>query len=254
MKIVKKLWFKITISIMMIVILISAVFFVYVNNYYKADEVAISVLKGNDVVSVSEYDNYYLFTNNSHNSKVGYIFYPGGKVEAKSYDPLMNLLAVKGITCVLLKEPFNLAVFAPDLANEPISTVNGITNWYVGGHSLGGVMASSYAASYSDKINGLILMGAYPYKNLASTNLRMLSFYGSNDGVLNLEEFEKNKVNAPKDSTYFEIQGGNHSYYGNYGEQDGDFKSDITQFEQQEIVASEILNWIQISLTSVVSQ
>lgn len=244
MKIFKKLWFRIIISIILIFLITLLTFLKYVDNYYKADEIALSELNGTDEVSVSEYNNYYLFSKNNYESTIGYIFYPGGKVEAKSYSPLMTLLANKGITCVLLKETFNLAVFSPNLADDPISSITNINKWYVGGHSLGGVIASSYAASHSDKLSGLILMAAYPYKSLSNTNLRMLSFYGTNDGVLNMKDFEKNKVNAPNDSTYFEIKGGNHGHYGNYGEQKGDLQAAITQSEQQEIVASEIVNWI----------
>ena len=41
----------------------------------------------------------------------GFIFYPGGKVEAVAYEPLLKALASEGMLCVLVEMPFRLAVF-----------------------------------------------------------------------------------------------------------------------------------------------
>ena len=50
-------------------------------------------------------------------SKIGIIFYPGGKVDPMAYEPLMKSLAEKGFFCVLIKMPYNLAVFGIDSAD-----------------------------------------------------------------------------------------------------------------------------------------
>ena len=41
-----------------------------------------------------------------------------------------------------------------------------------------------------------------------------------------------------------EISGGNHAYFGNYGEQKGDGKATITREEQQKIAVKEIMEFI----------
>lgn len=246
MKIYKKIWFKVIIVILIILILLLTSFLIYASNYYRADEIAINSLKGNDQVIVNQENKFLSFSNKNNESTIGFVFYPGGKVDETSYSPLISLISEKGITCIILKEPLNLAVFEPDLADYAIGKYHNIKQWYVGGHSLGGVIAASYASTHSDKVKGVILMGSYPIKSLKEKNLRMISFYGNKDGVLNLENFEKNKINQPEDTTYYEIQGGNHAYYGNYGEQEGDLKASITRQEQQEIVAEQIIKWLSV--------
>lgn len=244
MKIYKKIWFKVIIAILIIFTLLTTSFLIYASNYYRADEIAVNTLKGNDQSIVNNENKFLSFSNKNKESTIGFIFYPGGKVDETSYAPLMNLISEKGITCIILKEPLNLAVFEPDLADYALEKFPNIKEWYVGGHSLGGVIAASYASKHSDKIKGVILMGSYPINSLKEKKLRMISFYGNKDGVLNLENFEKNKINQPEDTTYYEIQGGNHSYYGNYGEQEGDLKASITRQEQQEVVVNQITKWL----------
>jgi len=49
-----------------------------------------------------------------------------------------------------------LAVFDINAANRAVSALPQITRWYVGGHSLGGVMASTFAAANTDKVEGVV--------------------------------------------------------------------------------------------------
>ncbi len=65
------------------------------------------------------------------------------------------------------------------------------SHWYMGGHSMGSSIASSYIAEHPENIDGLILLASYPIKNLNNTNISVLSIYGSNDGVINFENYEK---------------------------------------------------------------
>jgi len=144
----------------------------------------------------------------------------------------------------LIKMPFNLAVFNVNAANKAISEVSNITTWYISGHSLGGAMASSYAASNADKLSGIILLGAYPSSDLSKTNLRLLTMYGSDDEVLNKNKLSETKINAPSNSLYYEIEGGNHAGYGDYGVQKGDGTATISGNEQQNIVTDKIIKFI----------
>ena len=82
-------------------------------------------------------------------TKCGFIFYPGGKVEYTAYAPLM---------CVLLKMPLNLAVLDVNAADSVFDMFPEISSWYIGGHSLGGSMAASYALENTDKLEGLVLL------------------------------------------------------------------------------------------------
>ncbi len=105
-------------------------------------------------------------------------------------------------------------------------------------------MASIYASKNEDLIEKIILLAAYPSVDLSCYNLKMLSIYGSRDKVLNRDIFEENKSNAPKDTCYFDINGGNHAYFGSYGQQDKDGKASITAKEQQDITVRKIVSFL----------
>lgn len=157
------------------------------------------------------------------------IFYPGGKVEPTAYLPLMASCAEEGILCVLVPMPLNLAVLNSDAAAEIPERFPEVEHWYMAGHSLGGSMAASFSAD-ADWVEGLILLAAYSTEDV--TDLPTLSIYGSEDGVLNMEKYEKYRSNLPADFTEVVLEGGNHAYFGVYGEQDGDGEATITNLEQ----------------------
>lgn len=55
-------------------------------------------------------------------------------------------------------------------------------------------MAASYVSKHADSFDGLILLGAYSTADISETALRVLSVYGSEDGVLNRSKYEKIRV------------------------------------------------------------
>ena len=71
------------------------------------------------------------------------VFYPGARVEASTYAPLMQETAASGIDCFLMKMPANLAIFGINRADVVRSDIAGYSydHWYIAGHSLGGMMA-----------------------------------------------------------------------------------------------------------------
>ena len=235
---------KIILSIVMVLILslIGGTVY-YINDYYKADEVAVSLITAPKTnVTVTEENGVYTF--NSENATKGVIFYPGGKVEAIAYAPLMQALAEKGVLSVLVTMPGNLAVLDMNAADGIREKYPEIESWYMSGHSLGGSMAASYIAENSKEFDGIILLASYSTADLSNSGLDVLSLYGSNDGVLNMEKYEEYKSNLPEDFREVVITGGCHAYFGAYGEQEGDKKATITREEQVEITVNEILQFI----------
>ena len=215
----------------------------YLHEYYKAESEAIEVYeqgKDKGTIYASESDPENLILKAEEETDKGILFYPGGKVEYTAYLPLLESLRSKGYDVVLIKMPFNLAFFDMDAAEDVLVDMKDelpeVTNWYVMGHSLGGVAASSFAADNSDGISGLILLGAYDYGKYDEENT--LIIYGSEDIRLDLT-----KINADK-SEVLKIEGGNHAWFGNYGEQEGDGKASISQKEQQKITVEKIVDWI----------
>lgn len=227
---------KITIiSVLSVIVLAMGGFYFYVMDYYEAEEVVSAELLVADYgTTIEEVGKLTIFTPKENLTKTGFIFYPGGKVESTAYTIMLSQLANRGITVVLVKMPFNLAVFDINAANDVFKEVEGIDNWYLGGHSLGGAMASSYFEQNGAKVKGGVLLGAYP-TNDAKTPI--LAVYGENDRVL-----DHTKLKSV--DTTVEIKGGNHAYFGNYGDQKNDGKATISRESQQQQTIQAIMEFI----------
>lgn len=204
-------------------------FYIYTLDYYRADEQATEIIADAKIVGKMT-----VFNPEDDAAKTGLIFYPGGKVEASAYAPLLKAISDEGIKCILIEMPFNLAVFGIDSADMVYEMFPEVEKWYLGGHSLGGAMASSYVNKNSDKLNGLILLGAYPVND---SKIPTLAIYGTEDNGLDITKLQDvdNKL---------ELSGGNHSYFGNYGEQKGDGRASISREKQQELTVAAIIEFI----------
>jgi pimeloyl-ACP methyl ester carboxylesterase len=156
----------------------------------------------------------------------------------------MRALASGGVTAILVDMPFNLAVFNPMRADGIKELYPDIQNWYMAGHSLGGSMASSYISTHTAEFKGLILLASYSITDLRDSGISVLSIYGSNDGVMNRDSYEDNKVNLPHGFTERVIEGGNHAYFGMYGEQAGDGVASVSNTEQINTSANLIIDFI----------
>lgn len=205
--------------------------YAYVADFYRADEAALAAMAyQTDEVQIKEDGNITWFV--PQESIAGLIFYPGGKVEHTAYAPLLRACAEQGFLCALVRMPGNLAVLGTNAADGLQEKHPEITTWYIAGHSLGGAMAANYAAAHSDDYSGLILLATYSTKDLTQTPLRVLSVYGSEDGVMNRENYKKNWANLPVDTTEVILEGGCHAQFGSYGPQDGDGTPTISGEEQ----------------------
>lgn len=213
------------------ILILFAAFFLYVSDFYKADAAALNLLKNQSNLKEIG-DVTILYPSNPGDTAL--IFYPGAKVEASAYLPILEKIEQSGITCVLVKMPFHMAIFDSNAADDIYELLPDIKNWYIGGHSMGGAMASSYASKNSAKVKGLILLGAYVYGEYPPQ--KALTIYGS----LN-SDLEKN---IDYTENILVIEGGNHAQFGNYGEQKGDLPATISREEQQDIAVKEIVRFI----------
>ena len=208
---------------------------IYINDDYRASEEAMAMIEtpASEIHLIVDEEGRMIFE--PEEATAGVIFYPGGKVEAESYAPLLSALAKEGILSVLVPMPANLAVLDVDAAEGIVEHYGDVENWYMAGHSLGGSMAASYLSEQtdSDYFKGLILLAAYSTEDFSATDLNVLTIYGDQDKVLNKDKYEKNYINLPVDYTREEvIKGGNHAQFGDYGVQDGDGKAKISAKEQ----------------------
>ncbi len=219
-----------------VVVVLTAAFFIYTGVYYKAAPDALSALSGDDTVVVSETVDGWLFDGPSDD--VLLIFYGGGKVEEEAYAPLMREIAEGGVDTYLVKMPFHLAVLDSGKADKVIASTS-YDRYIVGGHSLGGSMAAYFAANEPNKVDGVVLCAAYATEKLDG-RLKVVSAYGTQDGVLDFKNYEDNKPNLPAGFTELVIDGGNHSGFGCYGFQKGDGEAQIEQSAQRALTVSAV--------------
>lgn len=211
------------IAVLVLLVVLAALagaFFWYVSDYYRAEESATALLTEDDSITVQ--DNLTILPS-AQPSDMAVIFYPGAKVEATAYLPLLDQIRQTGVTCILVDMPFHMAIFDGDAAQTVIDQFPDIAHWYITGHSMGGAMASQFAADHPDEVDGLILLGAYIYGDYPPEDT--LTIYGSlNQSVEDHLDYTENVV---------EIAGGNHAQFGNYGPQKGDTPATISTEEQQ---------------------
>ena len=233
---------KIRILIMMtaaVFIVIAAAFFVYVQDYYHAQGRRSALIKSSRTVTVKEMREGYFF--DGPGTKKAMIFYPGAKVEETAYAPLMRKLSDSGTDCFLVKMPFRLAVLGKNRAGKIIKDYS-YDRWIMAGHSLGGVMACSFAADNENSVSDIVLFASYPDEKIPE-NMRLLLLRGENDGVLDIQEYEESRTYWPENSTQYVVKGGNHAGFGMYGKQDNDGQSKVTKEEQKKAM-SFLLDWL----------
>ena len=203
---------------------------------------AYGALQSDSAVAVSV-GNWLLFRPVAANASKGFIIYPGGRVDYRSYAPAAHAIAAEGYLCVIVSMPLNLAVFGVNVASDVIHTYPQIRSWAIGGHSLGGTMAAQFAYDHPLKVQGLVLWAAYPASgtNLTQQSLLVTTIHGTKDGLVTSTQIDASLKLLPPNTVSVEIAGGNHAQFGWYGEQPGDNAATIPRTAQQRQVINATL-------------
>lgn len=218
---------------------------VWLNITYSPNDTALNYMIERKEVEIIEEDFGLSFVPSKEEKSTGIIFYPGGKVESTAYSPLAFKLAEEGYMVTIVQMPFNLAVLDVDKGKEVIKHYEDVEEWYIGGHSLGGAMAGSFAYDYKDLIKGVFFLGAYPVEDLSDSKLDVLLINGSLDTIVDQDRLEEAKILIPESSNNIIIQGANHSQFGSYGLQNNDQAAEISFEEQQEETIELIINLVE---------
>ncbi|MFK8795029.1 alpha/beta fold hydrolase [Planococcus plakortidis] len=236
-------------TLVLLVILSFTIFFIWSQDTFEtvdADQIEMEEV-------IEPEDGWYIYR--AENAEKGLILYPGAKVEPEAYGYLAQELSKQNITVAIPSVRLNLSILDVSKADEIIESDDSI-KWYVSGHSMGGAAAAMYADQHLNRVNGLILLGAYAASNdyLSESNLPVLSISGSEDGLSTPEKIKENSSNLPESTDFIEIPGGNHAYFGVYGSQSGDNEAQITVSEQQEIIVELIVDWLENNHSSSQSE
>lgn len=212
----------------------AAVFLIWAANPLGPMPEALQAMQSDDLVQVTD-QGWLVFDPVSGSADTGFILYPGGRVDYRSYAPLARLIALHGYKAVIVPMPLSLAVFAPSRAENVIASFPAINNWAIAGHSLGGAMAASFTNNNPDLIDGLIFLAAYPAASddLSNSQVITASIFGTLDGVAPPDQIRNSQDLLPETTRWFPIEGGNHAQFGWYGPQNGDNPATISREEQQ---------------------
>ncbi|WP_418286811.1 alpha/beta fold hydrolase [Halorubrum sp. DTA46] len=188
------------------------------------DAAALAAVEDDPDVTVERFDDRTVVRSGPVTEEtVGLAYYPGARVNPESYVPTAAaIVSDRDVAVVVVEMPLNLAVLAPDRADDARDAVPKVESWAVGGHSLGGAMACRYAAENADEVDALVLHASYCDRDISETDLRALTVLGAADGVIDSERERESRANLPADARIVELDGVNHAGFGAYGPQRGD--------------------------------
>jgi hypothetical protein len=238
--------YKVIIAVLLVVMVVLVGFVVWAETPPEPMPQAYAALKSDSDVTVTM-NQWLVFTPVNSSSNVGFIIYPGGRVDYRSYAPEAHALAAQGYLTVIVPMLLNLAVFSENAANDIIASYPQITSWAIGGHSLGGTIAAQFCHDNPGKIEGLVLWAAYPESgtNLTTSNLLVTTIHGSEDGLVSGTQIEDSLMQLPPSTVRVEIAGGNHAQFGWYGNQQGDNAAKISRELQQSQIVNATLQLLQ---------
>ncbi|NOT04855.1 MAG: alpha/beta hydrolase [Anaerolineales bacterium] len=192
---------------------------------------ALAALQSGSNVTVTT-DDFITFRPSNLQPETSFIFYPGGRVDYRSYAVPLHAIAEQGYLVVLVPVKLNMAFFDINAANPVFEKYPEIQHWAVGGHSLGGVASALFAKDHP-QVEGIVFWASYPADDsLKNSGLKMLSIYGTND-MAGMGKFDDTKSLLTADAQYVVIEGGNHAQFGDYGPQPGDNEAAISRADQQ---------------------
>lgn len=220
-------------------------FVFWASDISPAADSALQAMQSDSQVFVSAENGWVIFfPADEPQAEMGFIFYPGGRVDYRAYAPALRLIAAQGYFIALVPVPLNLAFFDVNAAARVIAQYPEVQDWAVGGHSLGGVAASSYAANHPD-IKGVVFWASYPANDaLKLMDTKALSIYGTNDGLATIATIDESRALLPADAQFVAIEGGNHAQFASYGLQAGDNEAAISPEEQWAQVAQATVEFL----------
>ena len=230
----------------LVLVLFTAGFVVWGETPAQPMPEALAALKSDSQVTVTSGQRL-IFTPVTSQPTTGFIIYPGGRVDDRAYAPAAHQIAAQGYLVVIVQMPLNLAIFGVNAAQNVQAAYPQIRHWAIGGHSLGGSMAATFAKTHPGAVQGLVLWAAYPASSddLSNSEVHVVSISGSQDGLATGGKIEASRQLLPADTTWVQITGGNHAQFGWYGDQAGDNPASISRSDQQAQVVTATLEMLE---------
>jgi dienelactone hydrolase len=232
-------------TIFLTLVLVAVVAFIlWAGSARKPQIEALQAMESNDLVDVKT-GRWLVFCPKEKDPDVGFILYPGARVDARAYSPAAQAIAAEGYLVVIVPMPLNLAAFAIKRASAVINAFPHIIHWAIGGHSHGGAMASIFAYNNPATVKGLVLWSSYPVKsNSSAQDMAAASIYETLDGRSVMKSIDAYRNRLPTHTRWTPIEGGCHAQFGWYGLQKNENVPTISHEEQQEIITTATLDFL----------
>jgi hypothetical protein len=206
-------------------------------------------MQSSATVIVDESPTQIVMTPTGEVSATGVFFQPGAKVDARAYAAVLRPIAEAGHVVVIPKQPIGIGFLATGAFETAQTAYPDVSQWVVGGHSLGGTVAAIDADSHDSDatapVVGLMLFASYPASDMSATlSSRVLSQYGTRDGLATPADIDASKANLPAGSTFTPIEGGVHAFFGDYGEQPGDGTPTITHDDARQQISQNAVDFL----------
>ena len=208
---------------------------------FRATSDARAALSSDAHVSVARGSHHWTFEPKVASARAGVVFFPGAVVDPVAYAPLLRDVAVAGYPAILVEVPRRGALGGADdpvvfdRARTAMRSLRDADGWVAAGHSRGGLIAATFVRGEPSAFAGLVLIGTTHPRDfsLADALLPITKVYGTRDTVADVDKIMANRANLPSAARMIAIAGGNHSQFGYYGFQLGDWPATITREEQQ---------------------
>ena len=217
---------------------------------FSAQEPAIAAMEsGAGVVVTESSSRVVLEPADGPASPTSVFFQPGAKVEARAYAAVLRPLAEAGHRVVIVKQPLGIAFLSLGAFDAVRADYPDTQAWVLGGHSLGGTVASMQAndsgGDAPGAARGLLLYASYPASDISdSLQAEVTSVFGTQDGLATPEDIAASRANLPSDSQFVPIEGAVHSFFGDYGPQPGDGEPTISHDEARTQISNASVEFV----------
>ncbi|MEK8226811.1 alpha/beta hydrolase [Oerskovia sp. M15] len=168
---------------------------------------ALAALESDGSVEVRDEAGWIAFVPRDGAATTGLVYSPGARVDVRATAAVLRPLAEAGYLVVALKEPLGIAFTSPNQSASAMAAFDEVDTWAVGGHSLGGVVAASFAAAHDDEVTGLLLHASYPSGDMSTADVEVTSVWGSRDGLTTPDKIEASRADLPATADFVEVPG-----------------------------------------------
>jgi len=149
----------------------------------------------------------------------GIVIMHGALIKPQSYAATAAYFARLGYTVFLPHGGFwRLPINAVESTTARLEDF-GIDDWYLIGHSMGGLAALELLRQPAVDVRAVALWGAGMPFDFTDVDAPLLFLWGDDDGILPADRFATVQANLPVDTRYITIEGGNHRNFAMYSHQ-----------------------------------